>query len=58
MLTTRISLLIHKFSTFSLLHRMYPVVIGNGRSLQSDAVIGGYHIPKGVIYFCYYIHKR
>ncbi|KAL9699090.1 hypothetical protein quinque_002531 [Culex quinquefasciatus] len=27
--------------------RMYPVVIGNGRSLQSDAVIGGYHIPKG-----------
>lgn len=28
--------------------RMYPVVIGNGRSLQSDAVIGGYHIPKGV----------
>lgn len=27
---------------------MYPVVIGNGRSLQTDAVIGGYHIPKGV----------
>uniref|UniRef100_A0A182XML5 Uncharacterized protein n=1 Tax=Anopheles quadriannulatus TaxID=34691 RepID=A0A182XML5_ANOQN len=27
--------------------RMYPVVIGNGRSLQTDAVIGGYHIPKG-----------
>lgn len=27
--------------------RMYPVVIANGRSLQSDAVIGGYHIPKG-----------
>ncbi|XP_062544598.1 probable cytochrome P450 49a1 [Armigeres subalbatus] len=27
--------------------RMYPVVIGNGRSLQSDAIIGGYHIPKG-----------
>lgn len=28
--------------------RMYPVVLGNGRSLQSDAVIGGYHVPKGV----------
>ncbi|XP_058058725.1 probable cytochrome P450 49a1 isoform X1 [Anopheles bellator] len=27
--------------------RMYPVVIGNGRSLQTDAVIEGYHIPKG-----------
>uniref|UniRef100_A0A182LWL8 Cytochrome P450 n=1 Tax=Anopheles culicifacies TaxID=139723 RepID=A0A182LWL8_9DIPT len=27
--------------------RMYPVVIGNGRSLQTDAIIGGYHIPKG-----------
>ncbi len=28
--------------------RMYPVVIGNGRNLQSDAVIGGYNVPKGV----------
>ncbi|XP_037944182.1 probable cytochrome P450 49a1 [Teleopsis dalmanni] len=28
--------------------RMFPVVIANGRSLQSDAVINGYHIPKGV----------
>lgn len=28
--------------------RMYPVVLGNGRSLQSDAVIGGYNVPKGV----------
>ncbi|XP_037035585.1 probable cytochrome P450 49a1 [Bradysia coprophila] len=27
--------------------RMYPVVIGNGRNLQSDAVIGGYNVPKG-----------
>ncbi|XP_055920745.1 probable cytochrome P450 49a1 [Eupeodes corollae] len=27
--------------------RMYPVVIANGRSLQSDAVIGGYQVPKG-----------
>ncbi|TMW40880.1 hypothetical protein DOY81_014040 [Sarcophaga bullata] len=26
---------------------MYPVVIANGRSLQSDAVINNYHIPKG-----------
>lgn len=28
--------------------RLYPVVIGNGRNLQSDAVISGYHVPKGV----------
>ncbi|KAL1502174.1 hypothetical protein ABEB36_007357 [Hypothenemus hampei] len=27
--------------------RMYPVIIGNGRSLQSDAVLAGYHVPKG-----------
>lgn len=27
---------------------MYPVVIGNGRNLQTDAVIFGYHVPKGV----------
>ncbi|XP_063236390.1 probable cytochrome P450 49a1 isoform X2 [Bacillus rossius redtenbacheri] len=27
--------------------RMYPVIIGNGRSLQSDMTIGGYTIPKG-----------
>lgn len=27
---------------------MYPVVLGNGRSLQSDAVISGYNVPKGV----------
>ncbi|KAH8394653.1 hypothetical protein KR222_000876 [Zaprionus bogoriensis] len=27
--------------------RMRPVVIANGRSLQSDAVISGYHVPKG-----------
>ena len=31
--------------------RMYPVVLGNGRSLQSDAVIAGYNVPKGVSYF-------
>jgi cytochrome P450 family 49 subfamily A len=29
--------------------RMYPVVLGNGRNLQSDAVISGYRVPKGVI---------
>ncbi|XP_065167350.1 probable cytochrome P450 49a1 [Atheta coriaria] len=27
--------------------RMYPVIIGNGRSLQKDAVISGYNVPKG-----------
>lgn len=26
---------------------MYPVVIGNGRNLQSDAIINGFHVPKG-----------
>ncbi|XP_072746303.1 probable cytochrome P450 49a1 isoform X1 [Anoplolepis gracilipes] len=28
--------------------RMYPVVLGNGRSTTSDTIIGGYHVPKGV----------
>jgi len=32
-------------------YSMRPVVIANGRSLQSDAVINGYHVPKGVS-FC------
>jgi cytochrome P450 len=32
----------------TLICRMYPVVIGNGRCLQSDAVVYGYHVPKGV----------
>lgn len=27
---------------------MYSTVIGNGRTLQEDDVICGYHIPKGV----------
>ncbi|KAG5899874.1 hypothetical protein JTB14_012337 [Gonioctena quinquepunctata] len=27
--------------------RMYPVIIGNGRSLQSDTILGGYKVPKG-----------
>ncbi|KAF5296713.1 hypothetical protein FQA39_LY12413 [Lamprigera yunnana] len=27
--------------------RMYPVIIGNGRSLNADAIIGGYKVPKG-----------
>nr|WCC58045.1 cytochrome P450 [Pharsalia antennata] len=27
--------------------RMYPVIIGNGRSLQSDTVLAGYKVPKG-----------
>lgn len=28
--------------------RMYSTIIGNGRTLQQDSVICGYHIPKGV----------
>jgi len=35
---------------FILCFRMYPVIIGNGRSLQADTDIGGYRIPKGVRY--------
>lgn len=31
--------------------RIKPVVIGNGRSLQSDAIIAGYEVPKGVSFF-------
>lgn len=31
--------------------RMYSTVIGNGRTLQNDMVIGGYQIPKGVSIF-------
>ena len=27
--------------------RMYSTVIGNGRTLQNDMVICGYHVPKG-----------
>ncbi|XP_025830323.1 probable cytochrome P450 49a1 [Agrilus planipennis] len=27
--------------------RMYPVIIGNGRSLTSDTIIEGYMVPKG-----------
>ncbi|KRT81820.1 cytochrome P450 [Oryctes borbonicus] len=28
--------------------RMYSTVIGNGRTLQHDTIIRGYHVPKGV----------
>lgn len=28
---------------------MYPVIIANGRSLQSETVLDGYRVPKGVI---------
>jgi cytochrome P450 family 49 subfamily A len=28
--------------------RMYPVVIGNGRSMTKETIISGYKIPKGV----------
>ncbi|GLV35346.1 Cytochrome P450 301a1 [Carabus blaptoides fortunei] len=28
--------------------RMYSTVIGNGRTLQTDMIICGYHIPKGI----------
>ncbi|XP_050307916.1 probable cytochrome P450 49a1 isoform X2 [Anthonomus grandis grandis] len=27
--------------------RMFPVVIGNGRQLSTDCLVGGYHVPKG-----------
>lgn len=39
--------------------RMYPVVLGNGRSLQSDAVIAGYNVPKGVNnFFVFHVSFR
>lgn len=31
--------------------RIKPVIVVNGRSLSSDTVLGGYHIPKGVSCF-------
>lgn len=34
---------------------MYPVIIGNGRSLQKDTMLGGYHVPKGVSYNTEYL---
>lgn len=37
----------NKFDSINIF-RLYPVVIGNGRNLQSDAVIAGYQVPKGV----------
>lgn len=27
---------------------MFPVILGNGRCLQADVTIEGYHVPKGV----------
>lgn len=27
---------------------MYPVVLGNGRCMTKDTVVGGYKVPKGV----------
>lgn len=38
------------------IYRLYPVVIGNGRNLQSDAVIAGYHVPKGVSHLGWTVH--
>nr|AIW79956.1 cytochrome P450 CYP301B1 [Nilaparvata lugens] len=36
--------------------RMYPVVIGNGRLVTNDIVLGGYLIPKGVqVVFQHYV---
>ncbi|XP_014208635.1 probable cytochrome P450 49a1 [Copidosoma floridanum] len=36
--------------------RMYPVVIGNGRCMTNDTVIGGYQVPKGVhVVFQHYV---
>ena len=28
--------------------RIKPVILGNGRCIQTDAVISGYEVPKGV----------
>lgn len=34
---------------------MYSTVIGNGRTLQEDDVICGYHIPKGVSILTFFL---
>ena len=36
--------------------RMFPVIIGNGRSLQADTIIGGFRIPKGVRYIAVFFN--
>ena len=36
------------FIQIEIFFRMYSTVIGNGRTLQNDMIICGYHVPKGV----------
>lgn len=36
------------FRIFVYVFRVYSTVIGNGRTLQEDMVICGYHIPAGI----------
>jgi len=32
--------------------RLNPISVGIGRILQTDVVLSGYRVPKGVMYFC------
>lgn len=36
------------FIIYMFFYRIKPVILGNGRCIQSDAVISGYEVPKGV----------
>ena len=33
--------------------RLNPVSIGTGRKLAEDAILSGYHVPKGVRYYSF-----
>lgn len=37
--------------------RLNPISVGIGRILQTDVVLSGYRVPKGVVYFFYFINK-
>lgn len=32
--------------------RLNPISVGIGRILQTDVILNGYRVPKGVVYFC------
>lgn len=32
--------------------RLNPISVGIGRILQTDVILSGYRVPKGVVYFC------
>lgn len=36
------------YNSLLMLCRIFPLTIGNARTLEKDTVLGGYLIPKGV----------